>query len=289
MKRIKVVGLCLVAVFAFSAMVASGAQAATYKTCVAQKHGEFTDSACSVKSAKAHKGKFELAPVAMCVAQKHGEYTDSACSVKSVKAHKGKFEKASKLKFTASSGPAVLETPELGANNIECSASTSKGELTGPKTATFQTHFTGCKFVGIACHSGGPDGNTEPPENILTNTTEAKLLGPGEKTNGGAGGAVPAGQVWNELISIEHTPYQAELECPGAVAARTSGYLAGNETVINTPGPTSTLTFSKTEGESGLITEVASTTAGPWSGPHKSVQNQSSTITFEKVLEVSEL
>jgi hypothetical protein len=286
MKRIKVVGLCLVAVFAFSAMVASGAQAATFKTCIPMKHGEYTNSTCSTKSVKAHKGSFEIAPVSTCVAQKHGEYTNSTCTTKSAKAHKGHFEKASKLGLTASSGPAKLETPELGANNIECSASTSKGALTGPKTATFQTHFTGCKFVGIPCHSGGPEATEEPPENILTNNTQATLIGPGGTTGGG--GTVPAGQVWAELVSIEHAPYQAELECPGAVAARTSGFLAGPLSPLNSLGLTNSLSFSKTEGESGLITEVASTTAGPWSGPHKSIQNQSSTITFEKVVEVAE-
>jgi hypothetical protein len=289
MKRIKVVGLCLVAVFAFSALVASGAQAATYRSCVSQKKGEYTTSTCTTKSAKPHKGHFELAPVEPCHAQKKGEYTDSSCTTKSAKPKKGHFEKTTGLKFTASSGPAILETPAFGANNIECSASTSTGEITSSKTATFQTHFTGCKFLGLPCKSAGPDSNpSSVAGEIITNLTKATLLGPGEKASGPEKLAVPAGQVWNELVSIEHAPYQAELECSGAVFARTFGSLAGVQNPVNTLSTSNTIAFSKTSGESGLETEVSETGfGGPYAGPARSFQNQTSTLTFEKPIDIS--
>jgi hypothetical protein len=78
MKRIRIVGLCLVAMFAFSAVAAATASAAPElqnEKCVATKKvagkytGNFTDKACTVEATKAEeeegkKNKYELEPVA---------------------------------------------------------------------------------------------------------------------------------------------------------------------------------------------------------------------------------
>jgi alpha-tubulin suppressor-like RCC1 family protein len=65
------------------------------------KHGQYIDSKCESLSEKkgkpSAKGSFEWfpGPPADCVAEKKGEYTDAACSTKSAKAHKGSFERQS--------------------------------------------------------------------------------------------------------------------------------------------------------------------------------------------------
>ncbi|HYM53749.1 MAG TPA: hypothetical protein VES97_00190, partial [Solirubrobacteraceae bacterium] len=159
MKRIRIVGLCLVAAFAFSAMVASSASAGTFKWCQPMKKGKYGDSKCSVLVEKKGKpkGSFELKSVEACVAQKKGEYTDAACKVKSVKAKKGSFELTKGRKSTATTGSATLKTPAFGPNNVTCSASTTEGEITGPKTNVERTTFTGCEFLGLPCESTGPN------------------------------------------------------------------------------------------------------------------------------------
>ena len=138
MKRIRIVGLCLAAaltVVAFSAMAASSASAGTYYWCTAQKKGNFTESGCKTvaekKGAPDHKGSFELTKVEACVAQKKGNFTESGCKTVAVKTkkgvstpdHKGTFELTSGRKFTDTTGSAKLATPDLGPNDVECTAS----------------------------------------------------------------------------------------------------------------------------------------------------------------------
>ncbi len=63
------------------------------------KHGAYSDATCEVyyeKKGKVEaKGAYEWypGPVADCVAEKKGEYTESGCSTKSSKAHKGTYER----------------------------------------------------------------------------------------------------------------------------------------------------------------------------------------------------
>ena len=60
MKRIKVVGLCLVAAFAMTAFVASAAQAQpTYFKCVKKKGGNYSAKGCPASSKVAGTGKYE--------------------------------------------------------------------------------------------------------------------------------------------------------------------------------------------------------------------------------------
>jgi hypothetical protein len=163
MRRIRIVGLCLVASFAFGALVASAAQAAEpeWGRCVAQKKGEYTEGNCKTKSAKAHKGKFEWkagAPTG-CEPKKKGEYTNETCTTKSSKPHKGKFEKTGGPHFTGKGGKGILITTlrtcsnegeyriesipaceeheyngtTLGTPEIECQSENATGELAETK------------------------------------------------------------------------------------------------------------------------------------------------------------
>ena len=122
MKHVKLIGLCLLAVFALAAVAASAAQAEgpEWAGCVKwEAKGNFTDEKCETVATKLkkgapvpdHKGAYEvesgLAPT--CVAQKDGNYTESKCETVAGKTkkgvftpdHKGKYEKAAQDKLPA--------------------------------------------------------------------------------------------------------------------------------------------------------------------------------------------
>ncbi len=126
MKRIRIVGLCLVAVFAFGAIVASAAQAAgpEWGRCAPQKKGKYTEGNCLTEAAQnkhgVYKGKYEWVSLVeeeakhggpWCGAQKKGNYTDPACTIvsekKGVPNHKGHFEKYGP-NFTGKGGVGIL-------------------------------------------------------------------------------------------------------------------------------------------------------------------------------------
>lgn len=143
MKRMRIVGLALVAVFAFSALVASSASALPeYGVCTAKAGGKYLDGNCT----KAGKpGAFEFVKVP---------------------AKKG---------FTSlGTTPGVLQT--VGGSEVKCTGETAKGEYLST-TSTKAVHnvvvsFSGCELplLGIKCNTkAAGEGN------IVTNTLEGKL------------------------------------------------------------------------------------------------------------------
>ncbi len=120
MRHVKIMGLCLVAVFALVAVAASSASATApeWGRCMAQKHGNYTEGNCKTVAEKHgvpdHKGHFEWlgGADAKCYAMKHGNYTESGCNTVATKHgvpdHKGHYEKTSGNKFTGSAGAGVL-------------------------------------------------------------------------------------------------------------------------------------------------------------------------------------
>ncbi len=121
MRQIKIMGLCLVAVFALAAVAVSSASAQEpeWAGCVAQKHGNFTEEKCATVAEKHgapdHKGHYEVL-VGTCMPQKHGNYTEEKCETVATKHgvpdHKGHYEKAPQDKFTAAGGAGVLGVRE---------------------------------------------------------------------------------------------------------------------------------------------------------------------------------
>jgi len=154
MKRMRIVGLCLAAVFALSALVASSASAAG---------PEFKVCGKAAKSGKLYTGK----------------YTDKACSKEASPAEitegkKNKYErvsweKAKKKKFKGknkgsphnnivnpfgekSGGgkePAKIE------GTTTCTKEAVNGEVTGPKEEKWKTVFTGCEALSTPCNTAG--------------------------------------------------------------------------------------------------------------------------------------
>lgn len=253
MKRIKILGLCVVAAFALTAVGLAGtAQAGEYGQCVAVKKGTFKDANCTEPVAK--KGKFAFISFG-CVAQKKGEYTDPACTVKSKKAKKGKFEKRT-LKFTDTGGAAELKSP---AGAVTCKASTSVGEITGPKSDLDTVKFTGCEALG-----GGCKGLADTVEGtITTNLLETTLVDFGEKGPGGKGGPAK-GEVWEDFKNTKGpgAPYLAAFVCTKAGFGRAKGNVSGvKKDIINKMGTTSENVLGEGKAEQNLLSDLGCSSA----------------------------
>jgi hypothetical protein len=143
MRRIRIVGLCLVAVFAIGAVTATGASAfgepPEVGRCLPKAGGDWKNSGCSVPSTATEK-KFEWYPAFK--ANKHGE-----------------TKLAEKLKFTSSAKEGALIQLETvkeekiickGTNGNGKEGQTSEGEVTGPKTnVATKIIFRGCEFTEV--------------------------------------------------------------------------------------------------------------------------------------------
>ncbi len=129
MKRMRILGLAVVAVFAVTAFAASSALALPeFGRCIAKAGGKYADGNCTVKAAKG-KGTNEF--------------------VKTIE----------KKNFTSAGGAGVLET-ESG-TRVECTAQSATGEFKG--TTSFKevknvvARFTGCTLplLGAQCGTAG--------------------------------------------------------------------------------------------------------------------------------------
>jgi len=148
MQRFRITGLCLVALFALSAVLAAGASAFVREPpevgrCVKQAGGKWKDGACKTAS-KPGEEKFEWIPA----------FETNAYNT----AH------PPKLKFKSASKPETnIQLETTGAGNpgkvksvVKCKTQSSTGEVTGAKTniATAVTFF-GCESSGLKCKSSG--------------------------------------------------------------------------------------------------------------------------------------
>jgi len=125
MKRIKLIGLCLMAVCALSAAAATAALAA------APEMGRCVKVAAGT-------GKFTSAT---CVKEKAGG---------SYEWHPG----AEKTGFTGTGAIGTLET--VGKIGIQCKTEKAAGQFSGPKTVDgVNVTFTECKSAGYECESAG--------------------------------------------------------------------------------------------------------------------------------------
>jgi hypothetical protein len=134
MKRMRIMGLCLVAVFAVTAFAASSAMA--------------------------------LPEVGRCVSKAAGKYSDSNCTTKVTKG--GTFERAkgaaseaeSSTGFTSAGGEGVLET--VSGTKITCETQSASGKYDQDSGAIKEVEgviatFKGCSLplLGVKCHTVG--------------------------------------------------------------------------------------------------------------------------------------
>jgi hypothetical protein len=215
MRRIKMMGLCLVAVLALAAVAVSSASAALpeYRTCVKAAKvgkttptGEFSDKNCSVA---APGGKYQL----------------------------GSWSEAKKKGFKGKNGTSTLtsyipeneSTPWTGgtpAGVVTCKSGKSEGEITGPKTSTVKVEFKTCSSEGKKCTStGGKTGS-------ITTAPLTATLG---YIEGGVGSDV-------EATSHKIT---AEFSCEGLAIVTTGSVIGVNSGNVNKFAKEGTQTFSE--------------------------------------------
>lgn len=164
MRRIRIVGLCLVAVFAIGAVTATGASAfgepPEVGRCIKKAGGDWKNAGCSVP-AVAGEEKFEWYPAFK--ANKHGE-----------------TKLAEKLDFKSSSKElALIQLETVKEEKIICKGTngkgkegqTSEGKVTGPKTnIATNIIFRGCEFTEV-----GVCKNTAEPGEIKVNDLAGTL------------------------------------------------------------------------------------------------------------------
>ncbi|HTU79240.1 MAG TPA: hypothetical protein VMF09_10825 [Solirubrobacteraceae bacterium] len=144
MKRIRVVGVCIIAMSGMTAVLAGAAQAAPeYRACLKLKKAEgvYSNSTCS-KEASEGKGKYEIGL-------------------------------AVGVTYTSKTGEAVLSTPDLGGKVI-CAKSKDKGKITGSTTDEDKVTLEKCTTEGKKCSSKGETG--KKAGTVVTAELETKLV-----------------------------------------------------------------------------------------------------------------
>jgi hypothetical protein len=188
MKRIRIVGLCLVAVFAMSAIASATASAAApeYQICGKSPKNPVTK-------------KFE------------GKFSNKECTATSTE---GKYEltswtAAKKTEFKTKSGASALDVyiPGTGiVGETSCAKSKDVGHVTGAKTATDVVLFEKCTSSGKVCTGDQPGTKTGDIETYTLNeelvaSAESKTGVAQEVTGGGPGGLSAAFNCEGEEIS----------------------------------------------------------------------------------------
>ncbi len=271
MRRMSLVGICMLALCAFGWVASASASAAEFGQCVSKKKGSYTNSGCTVPSAKPHKGTYEWRPGAppYCFAQKHGAYTDPSCTVPSAKPRRGKYERGAGPGFTSTGAGAIFgEAPALG-GSVTCTGYSSQGQITGPTTGTVQLTLTGC--VGHTSEGSAPC--TTPGENggtILAPMLDENLLEP------------TPGTTYTQFVSTSGSGgYSEEFDCYYYLV-QVAGSIGGE----NGPGfnnvmtKTNTLDFGPAYGEQDLLTYVNGV------GPFATEFEVASTITSASEMEI---
>jgi hypothetical protein len=145
MKRIRIAGLCLVAVFAFTAMatVASAETPPEVGRCLKKAGGPWKDGGCKTPS-KPGEEKFEWYPAFV------GGVPNPE-------------PKLPKLKYTSENKPeTIIQLESVSGSVITAKTQKATGEVTGAKTNIAQNiDFGGVEFKGFKCKSTNPPGSGE--------------------------------------------------------------------------------------------------------------------------------
>jgi len=150
MRHIRIVGLCLVALFALGAVAAASASAAEPALYECAKAGKET-----VKYISGGKEKSKSVYT--------GKYTEKKCATlapagiyRAGGAPEGKYELQEGVgkgkEFKGKGSAADLETP---VGEVRCTTSADTGKFTTPKTGHMVATFTGCATLGHQCESVG--------------------------------------------------------------------------------------------------------------------------------------
>lgn len=216
MRRIKMMGLCLVAVVALTAVAVSSASAAL---------PEFKVCAKATKVGKTYTGKFSDKLCSVAEPKGEGKYELEGWEAAKKKAFKGKNGTSTLTSYI----PENVETPWTGgkaAGVVTCKTGASVGEITGPKTETVIVEFKTCSSEGKKCTSVG-----SPKTGVIKTKALTATIG---KIEGGVGADVEAS---DHGLSAEFACEGLEVKTVGSVI----GVASGN---INKISKESTQTFS---------------------------------------------
>lgn len=224
MKRIGVVGLCLLVIVVSAGMAASSAYAGEYGRCVKEVGGPYEDANCTKEVAVG--GEFKWVP--------------------------GPGPKPQyKSKSKAASITAEIENPATGvleAKTVTCKASKDSGKITGVKTDTDTITFTGCAFEAKKCASPGKKAGE-----IETVALQTTLIDHGETGPFGVG--EPAvGEVWT-LFNAPLFGDITEFTC-GAFEITVKDWVAGVTTPTNEMKKVFTTVFEAGKGIQHLVVEI---------------------------------
>ncbi len=242
--RLKMMGLCLVAVFALTAAISASASAA-----------EPAFYECHKLTTKPYTGKF----------------TDKKCSIAATPTQEaeGKVNKyelqegvgAKKKPFKGKGGAATLHTPAIG-GEVKCTSFKDSGSVNTPTTENnVISEFKGCTSLGKKCNSPAAKAGT-----IVTNKLAGEL-----------GYINKASKNVGVLLKAETGSILAEFNCEG-IEIVTTGSVIGTIAPVNTFTKVETNVFAVNgEGfqsvknfEGGPNHELLSTVNG--SGPFPSGQ-----------------
>jgi len=263
MKRMRIVGLCLVAAFALSAIGAGSASA--------------------------------LPEIGRCVAKAGGKYTDGNCTKKGT----GSFERVKNAvnpAFTSAGGEGKLLG--AGGTEIKCTTQSASGSYFEKLGSTKEVHlvtakFNGCTLplFGVPCQTNGKAEG----EIITTKLHGALVYVSGKKTPG-----VVVAQGLSPEVKKKGF---AEFECPavGVVVYVGEGLEKGHETILADVGPVNVMATTATEkyqqvkaGQqlpqskegSAVIDNLESSLSGPKGTFERSSQVLETVITNSEALEI---
>jgi hypothetical protein len=210
-----------------------------YGKCEAAKDAVYTESACGTIAEKKgkpdKKGKYEWYPAPVtCFARKDGRYSEDRCATLDEKkgAPKGKYE-AGNGTFTGAGAAVKLEIHTGG--TVECTGSSSEGQVAAPKQAAATITFTGCKHESGKCTTSGQVEGTikSEPLQVITYEEDKKVL---------------TGLVGNPVL--------ARFTCASTAYALTGAVSGETATDVNVMSTKGEMTFKPGVGEQALKTDV---------------------------------
>ena len=278
LKRFRIVGLCLVAVFAVSAVAVASASAANpeFYNCqkVAATTGEYPTKAACEKNEKTGEEPREwslkpLVPVCTHASAVTGwpaftkakiwwwnKETAGKCETHEAPTEpfalgKGEYGE-SPFYSTLASGAAKPKLETVKGETVECETEKDIGEITAARSERTVVEFTGkchsTTFGAGECHSSG-----EPEGTIVTNLLVGKPVyyGAGEKASEGVGIALEPASTEGERLFVSFeckTLLGTEHVKVGHAGGAGGDSIVCAITPINTITTTSTLTCAQTKG-----------------------------------------
>jgi hypothetical protein len=221
MRRLRIAGCCLVAVFALAATVAAAGASA------------------------AEPAVFQCAKAAKVEKKYTGHYSSKKCEASSYHAEGGqKYEleewnlkgKGGKSKaFKGKGGGANLEI--IGVGGVTCTKNSDSGEITGPKTiGKVKVTFTGCEFQSKKCQGAEPATSKEGEIKTNNLVGEVGYINKAKKQVGG-------------LFTPEApNPYFTEFNCQELKFRVLGGVIGEVTSTINAFTKSVTLDFKESAG-----------------------------------------